>query len=97
MACPFHHDVRRDAQGQGGDDESAASGVSADEFPLGMDLVSTDIALVGRNADLLIDTGESAEFLDVPVHSLIGIVRQGLIVIERGILVFLQNGLSNVV
>ena len=97
MPSPFHHDVRRDAQGQGGDDESATSGVGADEFPLGMDLVSTDIALVGRNADLLIDAGESAEFLDVPVHSLIGIVRQGLIVIERGILVFLQNGLCNVV
>ena len=46
MACPFHHDVRRDAQGQGGDDESATSGVGADEFPLGMDFVGSDISLV---------------------------------------------------
>ena len=97
MARTFHHDVRWYTERQGGNDESATSGVSADEFPLGMDLVSTDIALVGRNADLLIDTGESAEFLDVPVHRLVCVVRQGLIVIERGILVFLQNGLCNVV
>ena len=60
MPSPFHHDVRRDAQGQGGDDESATSGVGADQFPLWMDLVSADVALVVRNADFLIDAGESA-------------------------------------
>lgn len=97
MSCPFHHDVRRDAQGQGGDDESATSGVGADQFPFGVGFVSADVALVCRNADFLIDAGESAQFLDVPVLRLICVVRQGLIVIERGILVFLQNSLCNVV
>lgn len=30
MAGPFHHDVRRDTQGQGIDDEGAVAGVGAD-------------------------------------------------------------------
>ena len=85
MACPFHHDVRRDAQGKGCDDESATSGVGADEFPLGMDFIGADVALVGCNADFLIDAGESAQFLDVPVHRLVCVVWQGHVIIERGI------------
>ena len=60
MACPFHHDVRRDAQGQCGDDERAAAGMGADQFPLGMDFIGADVALVGCNADFLIDAGESS-------------------------------------
>ena len=32
----------------------------ADEFPLGMDLVGSDVSLVGCNAYFLIDAGESA-------------------------------------
>ena len=95
MASPFHHDVRRDAQGQGGDDESASSGVGADQLPLGMDLVGSDIPFVGRDADLLIDTGKFAQFLDITVHRLIGIVRKGLVVLVWRVLVFLQNGLCS--
>lgn len=71
--------------------------MGSDQLPLGMNRVSADVALVGRNADFLIDAGESAQFFDVPVHRLVCVVRQGLIVIERGILVFLQNSLCNVV
>ena len=68
MAGPFHHDVRRDAEGQGVDDEGAATGVGADEFPLGLDLVGADVALVGGDADLFIDASEAAKLLDVTVH-----------------------------
>ena len=75
MAGPFHHDVRGDAEGEGVDDEGAAAGVGADEFPLGLDLVCADVALVGGDTDLLIDTGEFAQFLDVAVHRLVGVVR----------------------
>ena len=57
MAGPLHHDVRGDAQGQCVDDEGAAAGVGADQFPLGLDLVGSDVTLVGGDADLLIDTG----------------------------------------
>jgi len=91
VAGPFHDDVRGDAHGKGVDDEGAATGVGADEFPLGLDLVGSDIALVGGNADLLIDTSEFAQLLDIAVHRLVGVVRQGLVVLEGGILVFLQN------
>ena len=57
MAGPFHHDVRGDAQRESIDDEGAAAGVGADQFPLGLDFVGAYVALVGGDADLLIDTG----------------------------------------
>ena len=62
-----------------------------------MDLVGTDVALVGGDADFLIDTGELTQLLDVAVHSLVGVVRQGLVVLEWGVLVFIKNGLGNLV
>ena len=97
MAGPFHHDVGGDAKGEGVDDEGAATGMGADEFPLGLDLISADVALVGGDANLLIDTGELAQFLDVAVHRLVGVVRKGLVVLEGRIFVFLQDGLGDLV
>ena len=47
MTGPFHHDVRGDAEGEGVDDEGAAAGVGANEFPLGLDLVGADVVLEG--------------------------------------------------
>ena len=97
MAGPFHHDVRSDAQGEGVDDEGAAASVGANQLPLGLDLVSADVALVGGDANLFIDAGEAAKFLDVAIHRLVGVVRQGLAVLEGGVLVFLQDGLGDFV
>ena len=97
MAGPFHHDVRGDAEGEGVDDEGAAASMGADEFPLRLDLVSADVALLGGDTDLFIDTGELAQFLDVAVHRLVGVVREGLVVLEGGVLVFLQNISGNLV
>jgi len=91
VAGPFHHDVGRDAEGEGVNDEGAAASMGADEFPLRLDLVGSGVALVGGDADFLIDTGEFAQFLDIAVHRLVGVVRQGLVVLEGGVLVFLQN------
>ena len=93
MAGPFHHDVGRDAEGQGVDDEGAAAGVGADEFPLGLNLVGADVALVGGDADFLVYTGQLAQLLDVAVHRPVGVVRQGLVVLEGGVLEFIQDGL----
>ena len=97
MTGPFHHDVRGDAKGEGIDDEGAAAGVGADEFPLRLDLVGSDVALVGGDADFLVYTGQLAQLLDVAVHRLIRVVRQGLVVLEGGVLVFLQNIPGNLV
>jgi len=94
---PFHYDVRGDAEGEGVDDEGAATGVGADEFPLGLDLVGADVAFVGGDADFLIDAGELAQLLDVAVHRLVGVVRQSLVILEGGVLVFLQNIPGNLV
>ena len=68
MPSPFHHDVQRDSQGQGGDDEGATSGVGADQFPLGMNLVGSDGLLIGCNVYFLTDSGESSQFLDIAIH-----------------------------
>ena len=73
VAGPFHHDIRGDAQGQDVDDEGAAAGVGADQFPFGLNLVGADVTLVGGDADLLIDTGEFAQLFDVAVHRLVGL------------------------
>ncbi len=97
MASPFHHDVRGDAEGQGVYDEGAAAGMGADELPLGLDLVGVDVTLIGCYADLLIDTCQLAQLFDVAVHRLVGVVRQGLVVLEGGVLVFLQNIPGNLV
>ena len=97
VAGPFHHDIGRDAQGQGVDDECASAGVGADELPLGLDLVGADVAFVGGDADLFVDACEAAQFLDVTVHRLVGVVRQGLSILEWGVLVFLQDGLGDFV
>ena len=83
MAGPFHDDAGGDAHGEGVDDEGAAAGMGADELPLGLDLVGADVALVGGDADFLIDTGQLAQLLDIAVHRLVGVVRGGLAVIPR--------------
>jgi len=62
--------------------------VGADEFPLGLDLVGVDVALVGGDADLIIDTSEFAQLLDVAVHRLIRVIRQGLALLD----IHLPNG-----
>ena len=66
MAGPLHHDVRGDAEGEGIDDEGAAAGVGADEFPLRLDLVGSDVALVGGDADFLVYTGQLAQLCCPP-------------------------------
>jgi len=73
VAGPFHHDVRSDAQGQSVDDEGAATGVGADQFPLGLDLVGANVALVGGDADFLIDTGQLAQLLDVATAKVVDV------------------------
>ena len=45
--------------------------MGADQFPLRLDLVGADVALVGGDADLLIDTSEFAQLLDAAVHRLV--------------------------
>ena len=73
MAGPFHHDVGGDAHGEGIDDEGATAGVGADQFPLGLDLVGANVALVGGDADFLIDTGQLAQLLDVATAKVVDV------------------------
>ena len=97
VAGPFHHDVGRDAEGEGVYDEGAAAGVGADELMLGVDFIGADVPFISRDSDFFINAGEFAKLLDVPVHGLVGIVRQRLVILEGGVLVFLQNCLRDIV
>ena len=60
VAGPLHYDIRRDAEGEGVDDEGAAAGVGADEFPFRMNFILAFIALVGRDSDFLVNAGKFA-------------------------------------
>ena len=86
---PFHDDVGGDAHGQGLDDEGAAAGMGANEFPLGMDGIGSNVSLISGDADGLVDLGQLAEVLQAPVHGLVG---------EGGdVFVFFQDGLGDIV
>ena len=50
MAGPFHDDVGSDAHGEGIDDEGAATGVGADEFPLGLEVTIAGAKTSGDNS-----------------------------------------------
>ena len=60
VAGPFHHDIRRDAEGEGVDDEGTAAGMGADEFPFRMNFILALIAFVGRDSDFLVNAGKFA-------------------------------------
>ena len=81
MAGPFHHDIRRDADGKGVDYEGAAAGVGADEFPFRMNLILAFIAFVGCDSDFLVNSGKLAQLFDIAVHRLVGVNRKGIIII----------------
>ena len=51
-----------------------------------MTFVRAEVAFVCRDSYLLIDTGVSAEFLDITIHCPVGAVRQGLIIVKGSIL-----------
>ncbi len=57
MACELHHNVRRDAVGEGEADEDLSAGMSADEFVLGIDLVvSGAVSVAGDGVRLSINS-----------------------------------------
>ena len=63
MASPFHHDVGRDASGEGLDDEGLAAGVGADKGPFRMDFIKTGASLVCGDAYRLVNSGHPAKLL----------------------------------
>ena len=97
VAGPFHYYIGRDTKRKGIDNKGASAGMCSHQFPFRVDFVNTDIALVGCDADRIIDFGQFAQFLEIPIHRLIGVVRQGLIILERDVLVLIENSLGNVV
>ena len=60
MSSPFHDDARRDALGEGMDNECPSSGMRSDQLPLLCDLVNSFVSFVGGRSDLLVDFGQLA-------------------------------------
>jgi len=97
VASPFHHDLRRDAGGQGKADEGAASGMSADEFVFGLCALLSLSSPICYAGDGRIEFAEFAEILQVVVHLLVGDYRQGLVPGDGLVLVFVQDPFGDVV
>ena len=97
VAGPFHHDVGRDAAGEGLDDEGLASGVGTDQGPFRMDFIKTDAALVCGDAYRFVDTGHLAELLEFAVHRLVGVLGKDTVVLHRDSPVFLQKAPGHIV
>ena len=60
VSSPFHDDARRDALGEGMDNECPSSGMRSDQLPLLCDLVNSFVSFVGGRSDLLVDFGQLA-------------------------------------
>ena len=60
VAGPLHDDARRDALGEGVDNECSSSGMSSDQLPLLCDLINSFVSFVGGRSDLLVDFGQLA-------------------------------------
>ena len=71
--------------------------MGADERPFGMDRIGPHVALVGSDADRVVDFGQLAKFLKAAVHGLVGERRKGFVVLEWDVLVLFKDGLCNVV
>ena len=72
VAGPFHHDLRRDAAGQGEADECPAPGVGADERPFGVGLLYFLSGAEEHLRDWGVEAAELAKVFEIVVHLLVG-------------------------
>ena len=91
VARPLHDDRRGNAAREGVDDEGAAAGMGADELILLLYFIYALIATVGGDTFFLVDSGNTAQNLDIPVHGLIGVIRENQAILGRDIFVFIQD------
>lgn len=97
VSRPFHDDVRRDSPGQGINDESTPSRMGAHQFVFFLYLINTFVSSVSGDALLLVNTGNTAQNLDIPIHGLIGVIRKDQTVLGRDILVLLQDRTHHII
>lgn len=97
MTGPFHHDVGRDAPGDGLDDEGLAAGMGTDQCPFRMDFIKTGAALVCGDAYRLVDSGHLAKLLEFAVHRQVGVLGKDTVVLHRYRPVFLQKATGHIV
>ena len=71
--------------------------MSAYEFPLFLDLIFSLITFVSRDSDLLVDSGEFTEILQMPVHGLVLDDRENSVVGKGIILVLAEDIASDIV
>lgn len=97
MAGPFHHDLRRDAAGEGEADERPAAGVGADERPFRAGLFYFLSGTEEYFRDGGVEATELAEVFEVIVHLLVGYHWQGKAVGIFPIVVLVEDGLGEAV
>ena len=97
MAGPFHYHIGRNSKREGVNDKSAAAGVGTNQFPFGVDRIGPHVSLISGDTDGLVNLGQLAEVFQTPVHSLVGIGRQGPVTGKRDIFVLRQDGLGGII
>ena len=60
MSSPFHDDARRDALGEGVDDECPSSGMCSNQLPFLCDLINSFVSFVGGRSNLFVDFSQLA-------------------------------------
>ena len=94
---PLHHDVDGDSGGQRIADEGAAGGVGGEKLVFLFHLIRTFPAMIGCQADLLVETGQLTELFQVVVHLLVADDRQRLVVGKGDVFVLLEDAFRDVV
>ena len=91
MAGEFHHDIRRNAVGEGEADEGLSAGVGANLSPLWVNVIVADAVAVEGDVDGGVEFAYLAKVFEAAVHLLVGHVREGLATGERFVFVFLKD------
>ena len=97
VAGPFHHDLRRDATGEGQADEGAAAGVGAQHLVLGKGLLDTLAGTEAYTGDGIVESAELAQVLQIVIHLLVGNHRQGVVPNGLQVLVLFEYGFGIVI
>ena len=97
MAGPFHYNVWRDTERQAIDDECSTASMSSHQLPLLLHLIFSLVSFIGGDADLLIDSSQPAQLLQLPVHGLVLDNGKHLVSGELEVLVLFENTTSDAV
>ena len=91
---PFHHDLRRNAEGKGITDKGTTTSMRTEQSIFRRHLIDALIPLVIGLADRFVDTCKFGKLLEVLIHLLVSDHRECLVVFKYHILILLQDSFA---